>query len=128
MNRINYETKWLSRKDLVHVGFRAIRHLMDVKAQLGYLPASWVRGYNARIDDALTFMGVVHEVDCLTGAARARELEGLGDEILRRNNEIFFSGVMNQALPVNREIGGRWFDEMGWSSHDLEQVAGAGVR
>jgi hypothetical protein len=41
-------------------------------------------------------------------------LERLGDEILLRNNSILFGGVANQAFPVNREIGGRWFDEIGW--------------
>jgi hypothetical protein len=39
------------------------------------------------------------------------ELALLGSEIRRRNQETFFSGVSNQAYPINREIGGRWFDE-----------------
>jgi len=33
-------------------------------------------------------------------------------EIRQRNQVIFFSGVANQAFPINREIGGRWFDEI----------------
>jgi clorobiocin biosynthesis protein CloN6 len=121
VNRINYETKWLSRSELVNVGFRAVRDLMEIKAETGVLPASCVKNYNARIEDALNFIDVVHEVDNITDPAlRGRELENLGDEILRRNNMIFFSGVMNQAFPVNRQIGGRWFDEMGWETHLLE--------
>jgi hypothetical protein len=79
------------------------------------LPKAWVRDYNARIDDALEFIPIVHQVDCIQDPhQRARELESLGDEILRRNNMVLFDGVMNQAFPVNRHIGGRWFDEMGW--------------
>jgi hypothetical protein len=35
---------------------------------------------------------------------------------------IFWSGVMNQAFPVNRQIGGRWFDELGWDAEMLEQA------
>jgi hypothetical protein len=38
-------------------------------------------------------------------------LEGLGPEIRRRNHAIFFSGVENQAFPIGRAVGGRWFDE-----------------
>ncbi|MEU0247441.1 cobalamin-dependent protein [Streptomyces sp. NPDC006235] len=115
INRINYETRWLSRRDLVHVGFKAVRRLMEAKAELRFLPGAWVRNYNASIDDALEFIDVVHEADCITDAkARAAALDELGDDILRRNNQVLFSGVRNQAFPINRDIGGRWFDETGW--------------
>ncbi len=123
LNRINYETRWLSRKQFVDVGFRAVRELMEIKAEIGALPRFCVRDYNARIDDALQFIPVVHEVDCLTDAKeRARQLDLLGDEIIRRNNTVLFGGVMNQAFPLNRHIGGRWFDEMGWDAAILEQA------
>jgi len=63
----------------------------------------------------------VHEADCLADPRdRARALESLGDEILKRNNVVLFGGVMNQAFPVNRHIGGRWFDEMGWDPQVLK--------
>ncbi len=124
VNRINYETKWLNRSDLVYVGYKAVRRLMEAKAEVGFLPLSWVKDYTAKIDDALDLIGVVHEADCLADEKeRAQELEKLGDEILRRNDMIFFSGVMNQVFPVNRRIGGRWFDELGWESWLLEAAA-----
>ncbi len=124
INRINYETRWLSRRDLVHVGFPAVRALMQAKHEFGMLPGSVVRDYVARIDDALGFIDFVHEIDCLADERdRRRELDRCGDEILRRNQQIFFSGVMNQAFPINRQIGGRWFDEMGWPAEALDQAA-----
>ena len=123
INRINYETRWLSREELVTVGFRALRRLMAVKADLGKLLPQWVEDYNAKIDDALDFIATVHEVDCIADEKeRARELEGLADDILRRNEMVLFSGVANQAFPLNREIGGRWFDESGWPLEVLDQV------
>ncbi len=121
LNRINYETRWLSRRQFVDVGFRAVRELMEAKAEVAMLPRFCVRDYNAKIDDALAFIPVVHEVDCITDARdRARQLDLLGDEIVRRNNLVLFGGVMNQAFPLNRHIGGRWFDEMGWDASVLE--------
>ncbi|MFI0980768.1 B12-binding domain-containing radical SAM protein [Streptomyces sp. NPDC021093] len=121
INRINYETKWLSRRDLVRVGFKAVRQLMEAKQEHRFLPGSWVRNYNASIDDALEFVDVVHEADCIADPkARAAALEELGDDILRRNNQVLFSGVRNQAFPINRDIGGRWFDEMGWPVEVLD--------
>lgn len=121
INRINYETRWLSRADLVYIGFEAVRRLMTAKADLGALPQSLVRRYNAKIVDAIEMIKAVHAADSIAEPQdRAKELEGLGDEILRRNDQILFSGVMNQAYPLNRKIGGRWFDETGWSTEVLE--------
>ena len=121
INRINYETRWLDRRQLVEVGFEAVRRLMEIKHDTGALPRSLVRDYVARIDDALEFIAAVHAADCITDSRdRSRALEELGDEILKRNSAILFGGVMNQAFPVNRHIGGRWFDEMGWDTNVLE--------
>lgn len=124
-NRINYETRWLSRQQLVEVGFRAVRQLMEIKGSVSALPRFCVQDYNAKIDDALHFMPIVHEADCIADSDdRARALESLGDEILKRNNMVLFGGVMNQAFPLNRQIGGRWFDEMGWDSTALATAQG----
>jgi clorobiocin biosynthesis protein CloN6 len=123
INRTNYETKWLSRSDLVHVGFRAVHRLMQAKQALGFLPRSMVSDYNRKIDDALAFIDVVHRADCIADApSRAAALDEIGDEIRRRNDMVLFGGVMNQAFPVYREVGGRWFDELGWDTAVLEGV------
>ena len=121
IKRINYETKWLSRSDLVHIGYKAVRRLMEAKAETGLMPSMWVKNFNAKIDDALDFIDLVHEVDSLKNEEdRAMELSRLGDEILQRNNMILYSGVMNQGLPLSRQIGGRWFDHLGWETEILE--------
>ncbi len=128
LNRINYETRWLSRKQLVEVGFAAVRRLMEMKGSNFALPKFAVQDYNRKIDDALQFIPVVHEADCIRDPReRARALESLGDEILKRNDMILFGGVMNQAFPLSRGIGGRWFDEMGWDPDLLKAAEGSPV-
>ncbi len=113
INRLNYETKWLNRSELVYVGYEAVRRLFEIKACTGLLPKSIVDDVVRKIDDAREFTKVVHEVDCITDErVRSVELSKLGSEILQRNKEVFFSGVQNQTFPLNRQIGGRWFDEM----------------
>lgn len=127
INRTNYETRWLSRSDLVHVGYRAVQRLMQAKQDLGFLPRSMVSDYNRKIDDALQFIDVVHRADCLEDPASRRDaLAELGDEIQRRNDMVLFGGVMNQAFPIYREVGGRWFDELGWDFDVLEGLLHAG--
>ncbi len=126
INRINYETKWLRREDLVYVGFKAVRRLMEAKAKFRALPSGIVKAYNSKIDDALGFIPQVHAADCLEDPHdRQRALADMGDEIARRNEIIFFSGVSNQAFPINRNIGERWFDEMGWDPGVLERACEA---
>jgi clorobiocin biosynthesis protein CloN6 len=125
INRMNYETRWLSRQQLVETGYVAIRRLMEAKSSVGMLPPSAVRRYNERIDDALAFVRTVHAADSLEHADdRARALEELGDEIVRRNDLVLFAGVANQAMPINRQVGGRWFDELGWAPDALDAAAG----
>jgi clorobiocin/coumermycin A biosynthesis protein CloN6/CouN6 len=122
VNRINYETKWLSRGDLVRVGYRAIKNLMEAKARSGFLPVSAVRSYIGKLDDAVEFMHIVHEVDELKDErARELELEKIGDEIQKRNDQLLYSGLLNQAFPFARKIGGRWIDETGWDREVLAE-------
>src|SRR5690606_32238001 len=126
--RMNYETRWLSRHDLVRVGFAAIQALMAAKGRAGMLPGFAVRSYNAKIDDAWQFLQAVTEADAIEHAGdRARALDALGDDILRRNEQILFHGVANQAFPINRQVGGRWFDELGWSAEVLDAHTAGGA-
>ena len=128
INRMNYETAWLSRSDLVRVGFEQVARLMQAKAAIGMLPKSAVQRYCDKIADAWTFLQAVHEADNVVDLKeRARALESLGDEIQKRNDQVLFAGVANQALPVNRQIGGRWFDELGWEPTELDRVATASI-
>jgi clorobiocin biosynthesis protein CloN6 len=125
IHRINYETRWLKREDLVYVGFRAVQRLMEAKGAQGLIPPSWVRNYVSSIEDALEFTAAVHEADCIPNPCeRALEIERLGGEIQKRNDSILYSGVANQAFPANREIGGRWIDELGWSQEALDSMDG----
>jgi clorobiocin/coumermycin A biosynthesis protein CloN6/CouN6 len=113
INRTNYETRWLSREDLTMVGYRAVRRLTELKGEAGFIPGAVAESVSKKIDDALELIAAVHQADCLAdGRDRARALAGLSDEIGRRNREIFFGGVSNQAMPISRQIGGRWFDEV----------------
>jgi hypothetical protein len=126
---MNYETRWLSRSDIFYVGLRAVRALMDAKANVGMFARPRVDGFNARIDDALEFTRVVHEVDSVQDPAeRRRLLEGLGPDILARNEEVLYGGVMDQTYPVARPSSGRWCDELGWTPTQIEATLARPVK
>ena len=115
IDRLNYETRWMSRAEIVSLGYRAIRELMAAKADVGLFPPSRVEAFNRRLDDALALTLEVRDADAIPDpAARSRRLEGLGNEVLRRNEETLYGGVIDQVYPVKHAIGSRWFDELGW--------------
>ena len=125
INRVNYETRWMSREDIVYSGYEAARELFLMKRGAGMMPRSMIRSAVNRIDDTKEFLKVVHAIDCLSDPAdREKELEKISGEIRRRNDATFFSGVANQAFPVNRKIGGRWFDAIPWDNMTLDQLEG----
>jgi clorobiocin biosynthesis protein CloN6 len=123
INRLNYETQCLSKEEIVYSGYEAIRELFLMKGDAGMMPHSFFRSAVDKIDDAKEFLKVVHRIDCLADPAeREKELEKISGEIRKRNEALFFSGVDSQAFPVNRKIGGRWFDAIPWDKTVLEQL------
>jgi clorobiocin biosynthesis protein CloN6 len=127
INRCNYETRWLPRAELVRVGYEAVRTLVRIKGDIGFLPSGIATSIIRDIDDAMAFMKVVHEIDCIEDPkVRARELDAVGDEILKRNRKMFNASVANQSFPIDREIGGRWFDEI-LHAADFEPVMPSGA-
>ena len=126
INRMNYETRWLPRELLVMTGYRAIKQLMEHKAKVGMLPPSAIGRFNDKVDDAMRMVMAVHEADSLADLGdRKAALASLGDDIKKRNDAVLFAGVANQALPINRQIGGRWFDELGWDPEVLDASVAA---
>ena len=75
------------------------------------MPGTVVSSVVRRLDDAMEFIDVVHRVDNIKNVSeRDKELRMIEDEIFRRNQQVFFNGVLNQAFPVERKHGQRWFD------------------
>ncbi len=127
IHRINYETRWLRREELVRVGYGAVRELTLMKAEARLLPRSTAGAITAKIDDALALIDAVHAADCVPDARdRARAIAELAGVVRAKNHDIFFGGVSNQAFPLARQIGGRWFDETLWSAAELEAAEGRG--
>ncbi|MBZ9609060.1 cobalamin-dependent protein [Clostridium estertheticum] len=111
INRLNYETKWLSREQIVKVGYKAIKELFMLKGEYNLISNSIVESLIDKLDDALEFIDVVHKIDNIINEKdRNIELQDISEDIYRRNQEVFFKGVLNQAFPVMRKHGQRWFD------------------
>lgn len=123
IGRMNYETRWLSREDIVRAGFGAAASVMAAKARRGKVPGPRAELFNRRLEEAVELTVEVQRADCLTAPAdRRRALEALGDEIRERNELVLSGTVIDQNYPVARPIGGRWCDDLGWAPEALERA------
>ena len=104
--RLNYETRWMSRRDLQDVTYEAIARLVSIKGQMGILPSSFCGAILDTIDETESVLAQIE---------RAIELDGrlppdLRDMICTYNRKIL-AYSSDQIIPIPRPFGGRWFDD-----------------
>ena len=104
--RLNYETQWLSRRELQDVSYEAIKRLVEIKGEYGVLPAAFCRAVLATIDETRQLLGEMERALLLDGTLPP----ALRDEIRTYNRKIL-AYSSDQIIPVRRPFGGRWFDD-----------------
>jgi clorobiocin/coumermycin A biosynthesis protein CloN6/CouN6 len=105
--RLNYETRWLSRRQLQDVSYDAIARLVEIKGEHGVLPPTFCRAILETIDETRQLLSEME---------RALELDGrlpdhLRDDVRSYNRKIL-AYSSDQIIPVRRPFGGRWFDDV----------------
>jgi clorobiocin biosynthesis protein CloN6 len=104
--RLNYETLWMSRRDIQGVTYEAIAKLVMIKGELGVLPSSFCEAVLKTIDETKFI---------LTEMERALELDGKLPgglrEVVREYNRKILAYSSDQIIPLPRPFGKRWFDD-----------------
>jgi len=110
-DRLNYETNWMSRDELVYTSYEAARRLIIAKGEVGMVPKSVVRGVVSRIDEAVDIM---HQIDraseIIDPELKSKELASIRERN-RSYNKSIFSSRSDQIVPMQRALDQRWFDE-----------------
>ena len=104
--RLNYETHWLSRRELQDVSYEAIARLVEIKGEHGVLPPEFCRAILGTIDETRQLLGEIEKALDLDGTLPA----ALRDEMRSYNRKIL-AYSSDQIIPVRRPFGGRWFDD-----------------
>ncbi|HEY6495109.1 MAG TPA: cobalamin-dependent protein [Trebonia sp.] len=104
--RLNYETQWLSRRELQDVSYEAIERLVEIKGEFGVLPATFCRAVLGTIDETRQLLGEMERALQLDGALPA-DLR----DVIRAYNRKILAYSSDQIMPVRRPFGGRWFDD-----------------
>jgi clorobiocin/coumermycin A biosynthesis protein CloN6/CouN6 len=105
--RLNYETQWLSRRQLQDVSYEAIARLVEIKGEYGVLPPVFCRAILETIEQTRALLGEMERALQLDGSLPA----GLRDEVRCYNRKIL-AYSSDQIVPVRRPFGGRWFDDV----------------
>jgi clorobiocin/coumermycin A biosynthesis protein CloN6/CouN6 len=105
--RLNYETRWLSRRELQDVSYEAIARLVEIKGEHGVLPPTFCRAALETIDETRQLLREMERALELDGTLPAR----LRDDVRSYNRKIL-AYSSDQIIPVRRPFGGRWFDDV----------------
>ncbi|MFL6114255.1 MAG: cobalamin-dependent protein [Catenulispora sp.] len=120
--RLNYETEWLSRRDLQDVSYEAIARLVTVKGEHGALPDTFCEAVLSTIEETKALLAEMEH---------ALELDGRLPADLRTRvrdyNRKILAYSSDQILPMPRPFGGRWFDDVTVPPALIEQVTRAGA-
>lgn len=104
--RLNYETAWMSRREIQDVTYEAIARLVTIKGEIGILPSALCRVVLRTIDETKSL---------LTEMEHALELDGKFPadmrEVIRTYNRKMLAYSSDQIMPMPRPFGGRWYDD-----------------
>jgi clorobiocin/coumermycin A biosynthesis protein CloN6/CouN6 len=115
--RLNYETEWLSRRELQDVSYDAIARLVEIKGEYGVLPPQFC---TAVLDTIVETRAMLAEME------RALTLDGSLPGSLRAEMRIYNRKILayssDQIIPVRRPFGGRWFDDVTVPREMIEDI------
>jgi clorobiocin/coumermycin A biosynthesis protein CloN6/CouN6 len=104
--RLNYETRWLSRRGLQDVTYEVVQRLVEVKGELGLMPRAWSARILETISETKGLLAEIEQAHRLDGRLPAE----LGDRVRQYNGRIL-AYSSDQIIPLPRPFGGRWFDD-----------------
>ncbi|QXJ21380.1 cobalamin B12-binding domain-containing protein [Actinomadura graeca] len=115
--RLNYETRWLNRRQLQDVSYEAITRLVEIKGEYGVLPAGFCKAVLETIEETRELLGEMERALLLDKALPA----GLRDDLRDYNRKILAYST-DQIMPVPRPFGGRWFDDATVPQQMIEEL------
>jgi clorobiocin/coumermycin A biosynthesis protein CloN6/CouN6 len=115
--RLNYETEWLSRRELQDVSYDAIARLVEIKGEYGVLPPKFCTAVLETITETRALLGEMERaltLDRVLPASLRAEMRAYNRKILAYSSD--------QIIPVRRPFGGRWFDDVTVPPEMIEDI------
>jgi clorobiocin biosynthesis protein CloN6 len=120
-DRLNYETEWMTRDQLVEVSYKAVRQLTLAKAKAGKLPRGIAQGIVALIDQTHELLDRIDAVQTMPeGPEKEAESARIREEV-REYNANQFRSIRSQQRPTDAGFAQeQWFDTEGL----IDQILG----
>jgi clorobiocin biosynthesis protein CloN6 len=120
--RLNYETRWLNRRQIQDVTYEAIEQLVSIKGELGLLPSSTCGSIIETIAQTRHLLAEMEHSLALDGSLSP----ALRDSIRDYNRKIL-AYSSDQIVPMHRPFGGRWFDDATVPADMISQLCPANM-
>lgn len=118
--RLNYETEWMSRRQIQDVTYESITRLVTIKAENEILPEGLGRVVLKTIEETKFLLAEMEHALELDGKFPA----DLRQAILAYNRKIL-AYSSDQIIPMPRPFGGRWYDDFTVPSDMIEELTAA---
>jgi len=110
-DRLNYETKWLSREELVNISYEAVRALTLLKKQYGVLPKSFADSIVALIDDTGELLSEISAYQAMPDGLEKQASQTVIRKKVLEYNRQQLKTVRSQQRPVDLGFAEQqWFD------------------
>jgi hypothetical protein len=110
-HRLNFETQWMSRDELVDTSYAAVRKLTLSKQAFGKLPDDFAESIVERIDLTRALLRDIDEMQALAdGPEKTERMAAIKRRVLEYNQDQL-RAVMSQQRPVDVGFARQqWFD------------------
>ncbi len=123
-NRLNYETKWMTRDELVDVSYKSVAKLTQLKNKYGQMPTGMTNSIVTLLEQTYAMM---KEIDAYQAMPESAEKEAVGVDLKKRifaYNQKQLKMVRSQQRPVDFGFAKQqWFD----TDEAFEMIARGGV-
>jgi len=126
-DRLNYETKWMTREQLVDISYEAVRALTLLKKQYGFLPKAFANSIVALIDRTTDLLKEIGEFQAMPDGPEKQALDPIIRGKIREYNRDQLKTVRSQQRPIDMGFAAQqWFDTEEAFAKVMPQLVGAG--
>jgi len=115
--RLNYQTRWMSRKQIQEATYESVRRLTVAKGEVQILPPSFAARVLKVIDETKRLL---QEIE--TSLNRDGTIDDSLRTVIKAYNREALSCSTDQIIPIPRPFGGRWFDDFSVPKSLLAQL------
>jgi clorobiocin biosynthesis protein CloN6 len=115
--RLNYETEWMTRRQIQDITYESMARLVTLKAETGVLPSALSKVILQTIDETTVLLNEMEHA-----LERDGRLPSDLRQTIRAYNRKILAYSSDQIIPLPRPFGGRWYDDATVPTSMIEEL------